>query len=538
MRALHKLGQLSLFALFCAISTLAQGSAYDDVTLMQSDALIRQIAPPVYAALGRYVVTVSGPGLIGYSSQIWLPCRVSVSCATKGVNLVKNLASVRYVDPSNSTGWSGADACAWITSAQNDLPSQGGQIVLIDGSYSSCAGGFTIGSANKPVTLRMGTTTLTVNAQVAVNFSNSHIIGVTGSAGSASNFAQGRSFPASTPVIALGPTLSGLENTTVEGVGINCNGVANSIGGEDVGAQEQSGFFYVTVQNCTKYGLWYEGINAQNSSGRGWVIAMAGGGAGTIGGYIHNVPSFRGVKDATFTTNDASTIGNQLVIDGSSGFYSDIHIEHGTNGIDIGPLNQSAGVLVENLTGGSSVPTLIKVENVSSNRVTLVNIIQNGSATTLNDAFRRITDTNTLIEFYDSNDANLAPFYIVGGQGLKVNSGTPMTSTGAGGTMASQGADINASNEVSSAHLGGAVAPGSALRWKITDQGRCTMSAGTCSAQSLGSTYSSAPVCFLTWTGTGTLTGILKVASTTTTVTPASTVGTDTAQVNWECHGN
>ena len=238
MRALHKLGQLSLFALFCAISALAQGAAYHDVAVVQTGGLIPKIAPSLDAGPGRYIATVSGPGLTGYSFVITLPCDVSASCTTKGINPVKNLASVRYVDPSNSIGWSGADACAWITSAQNDLPSQGGQIVLIDGSYSSCAGGFTIGSANKPVTLRMGNTTLTVNAQVAVNFSNSHIIGVTGSAGSGSNFSQGRFFPASTPVIALGPTLSGLENTTVEGVGINCNSIPNSIGGEDVGADQ------------------------------------------------------------------------------------------------------------------------------------------------------------------------------------------------------------------------------------------------------------------------------------------------------------
>jgi hypothetical protein len=70
-------------------------------------------------------------------------------------------------------------------------------------------------------------------------------------------------------------------------------------------------------------------------------------------------------------------------------------------------------------------------------------------------------------------------------------------------------------------------------------QGSCTMSSGACSAQTLGHTYNSAPVCTLTWTGTGTLTGILKVpGTTTTTVTPTSSVNTDTAQVNFTCVGN
>jgi hypothetical protein len=82
------------------------------------------------------------------------------------------------------------------------------------------------------------------------------------------------------------------------------------------------------------------------------------------------------------------------------------------------------------------------------------------------------------------------------------------------------------------------IEPTLSTRLKLTDQGSCTMSAGACSAQTLGSTYSAAPVCLLTWTGTGTLAGVLKVAATTTTVTPSSSNSSDTAQVNWACFGN
>jgi hypothetical protein len=74
---------------------------------------------------------------------------------------------------------------------------------------------------------------------------------------------------------------------------------------------------------------------------------------------------------------------------------------------------------------------------------------------------------------------------------------------------------------------------------RIADQGTCTMAAGTCSAQTLSHTYSAAPVCTGNWNGSGgALTGFLKFPSTTTTVTPASTVGTDTPQINWICFGN
>lgn len=81
-------------------------------------------------------------------------------------------------------------------------------------------------------------------------------------------------------------------------------------------------------------------------------------------------------------------------------------------------------------------------------------------------------------------------------------------------------------------------ASSSTAYFKIKDEGSCTMSSGACSAQTLGHTYTAAPLCFLQWNGSGTLTGILKAPSTTTTVTPASSVGSDTAVVNWFCSGS
>jgi hypothetical protein len=71
-----------------------------------------------------------------------------------------------------------------------------------------------------------------------------------------------------------------------------------------------------------------------------------------------------------------------------------------------------------------------------------------------------------------------------------------------------------------------------------TDTGTCTMSSGTCGNQNLSHTWAAAPKCTATWTGAGTLAGSIKIKSSTTTVTPASSNGTDTAQVNWVCVGN
>ncbi len=81
-------------------------------------------------------------------------------------------------------------------------------------------------------------------------------------------------------------------------------------------------------------------------------------------------------------------------------------------------------------------------------------------------------------------------------------------------------------------------APNMLFSAALVDQTNCTMTSGACSAVTLGHTYGAAPLCFATWNGTGTCTGILKAPSTTTTVTPASSVGSDTCHVNVICFGN
>jgi hypothetical protein len=68
--------------------------------------------------------------------------------------------------------------------------------------------------------------------------------------------------------------------------------------------------------------------------------------------------------------------------------------------------------------------------------------------------------------------------------------------------------------------------------------GTCAMTSGTCSAQSFSAGYSNTPSCTCSWNGSGTLTGLLKCANGVSSITPASTVSTDTAVVAWMCVGN
>lgn len=67
--------------------------------------------------------------------------------------------------------------------------------------------------------------------------------------------------------------------------------------------------------------------------------------------------------------------------------------------------------------------------------------------------------------------------------------------------------------------------------------GRCTMSAGACPAITFNVTWAANPGCVATWNGTGTLTGVVKAISTTTTLNISSSVGTDTAVMTYVCIG-
>ena len=318
-----------------------------------------------------------------------------------GLTQLKNLEGVQVVDNVNSQGWSGADACAWITSAQTALPSGGGSIIAY-GLNQTCAGGFTIGSGTKPVSLYLlSLTNLTVNAQLIVGGQSSHIYGVTGPSGVASGqttILQGGSFPASTAVILIGPT-SIITLSTVEGILVNCQNATNSIAFEDLFGEDQSGFSGDVAQNFTKYGFWYEGgggnSNIQNAIANNlWSLSSTSGSTAN-GFYFHNGNLTRG-DGLTAVSNGAVAQAAQIVIDGGSFIFGKLHAEQGTIGVDIGPVANTI-VELDGVTGAASVPTMVKIENVAGTRVILRNLIANGSTNTINDSLNssvgNITDS-------------------------------------------------------------------------------------------------------------------------------------------------
>lgn len=68
--------------------------------------------------------------------------------------------------------------------------------------------------------------------------------------------------------------------------------------------------------------------------------------------------------------------------------------------------------------------------------------------------------------------------------------------------------------------------------------GTCTMTSGVCAAITFATAFLNAPTCSVSWTGTGTLTGLLSSKRTTTGLQPTSSVNSDTAVVDWKCQGN
>lgn len=77
---------------------------------------------------------------------------------------------------------------------------------------------------------------------------------------------------------------------------------------------------------------------------------------------------------------------------------------------------------------------------------------------------------------------------------------------------------------------------GNISQWNGDYSGTCTLTTGACPAFNFQGTYAVAPKCTASWNGTGTFTGILKVASSTTQLTITDTVSESTGVVNWSCN--
>ena len=435
--------------------------------------------------------------------------------------------NIRCVDSANNAGWSGSTADAWLNAAIADLPATGGIVDArgLGATTQTIANTVTVGSSTREVTLLLDKMTqfnikATGGVAAFVLWGSNSIIATGGinPAGSRAQF-QVTSGANISNVIKTQPTtgavflIKGLSfgvqsGATITDSIINFTGAVQGsvIQDVNVGALFQANYTGLKVGFCSNLLI----INFNSTSVNQPAVFSA-----SVSQGIQNVVMIGGIL-VHQGGNPALTIdGTGGTLGATSGFTVMGTQFESNNTSDTGVLIKNAvNVHLEGLqfsvstNAGSDAIKIIDSATITGNIVADNIYMVNAWTHTINDTINNFTSTNSRITHY----------------ALAESSGNPQTNYWEGradGFEFSIGADGS-----------------KAKRFKLTDQGQCTMSSGACTAQPLGSTYTTAPLCTATWTGNGMLAGTIKITSNATTVTPSSSTATDTAQVNWFCFGN
>ena len=434
--------------------------------------------------------------------------------------------NIRCVDSANNAGWSGSTADAWLNAAIADLPATGGIVDArgLGATTQTIANTVTVGSSTREVTLLLDKMTqfnITATGGVAafVLWGSNSIIATGGinPAGSRAQF-QVTSGANISNVIKTQPTtgavflIKGLSfgvqsGATITDSIINFTGAVQGSVIQDVniGALFQANYTGLKVGFCSNLLI----VNYNSSS-----INLPAVFSANVTQGVQNVVMIGGIL-VHQGGNPALTIDGTTGAGATSGFSIIGTQFESNNSADTGvSIKNAVNVRLEGIQfscNGSCGTDAIKITDTASitGNIAVDNLYMvNAWTHTINNTINSFTSTDSRIAHYTlvESSGNKQTIYQEGRtDGFEF-------STGADGTKAK--------------------------RFKLTDQGQCTMNSGACTAQPLGSTYTTAPLCTATWTGTGMLAGAIKITSNTTTVTPSSSTGTDTAQVNWFCFGN
>jgi hypothetical protein len=511
--------------------------------------------------VGNYTVTVTaGGGTYSYSYSVTSPTPAFLS---------KRI----YADQQ-----AGADACRKIAAAWNQLPPGTSGIVDATGFAGAqvCGSNPFSGIGTKYGELWIcGATFQTTASWVIPSYIKIKSCGE--NIGTPIGGVQAvPGFPLNTPVIQF--SRSGTNfGIGVEYFTVNCFNQPGAIGIQNKAGQQGSHATGMMIQNCPGGGIDVETSGAQNSGPYfdNYIVndsACTNCSTSTVAATFKNLVTFRGVLGLSIVSSTALT--NAMAVD-TSGNFGNLEFEGEANGLIIGANLATAGVIVQG-TFCHHLTTCITISNANASGTGNINIDEIASDVTANLLVDQIA-TKTLTESGEGN--SLGWYHLGGGSPVAVCSSSQNVTCNFGSSGLSTNGSIKAFGVISAGSkptgslrgdLGaarssttGAVYLGSdgncyvvrassnvaqipagcgglqmLARFQITDEGQCTMTSGSCAVQSLGSTYLTAPKCFANWTGTGTLTGIIKVPSTATSVTPASSVRTDSAEVNWACFGN
>ena len=151
---------------------------------------------------------------------------------TPGYCQVKQINTAAYVDSTNFQGWSGSNAGDWINSALASLPSSGGKVLLIPGTYSVST------------TIRLSKSDLIVQClggRVSFNTSNGACrLNWTGPAGG-------------TVVNVDTANTSGIGGDGIDGLTINC--ASSAAIGLRIYSERNGRFKHTDVFDCTSFGV-------------------------------------------------------------------------------------------------------------------------------------------------------------------------------------------------------------------------------------------------------------------------------------------
>lgn len=219
-------------------------------------------------------------------------------------------------------------------------------------------------------------------------------------------------FSTNTAIVRLGSSAI-THGAQIEDLHIHGNDIANSVGVYSAWAQEQSGLSNVVVSHVTKYGIWWDGINTQNSFMHNIDVQTTTGSASTVPIFIDGALSFRGIFGATIIGASGVPVG--LRINGlTSGTFSNIHMETVTVGIEIGSSVASDGLVISNVVGGAGVTDVIKLTTLSS-RAVLLALTKNGATNMINDVANNTVITDSRVAEYTAGTGWAGPTRIIYG---------------------------------------------------------------------------------------------------------------------------
>ena len=200
-------------------------------------------------------------------------------------------------------------------------------------------------------------------------------------------FKAGGSFPTSTALVRIGDGAgSPTFNSLLEGVAIDCNDVAGSIGVMSNQCQEGSGLKNVRVTNFKATGISFSTSGCQN-----WTLSELGvlhTDSAAVGIDINASAGANKLTAISVNSNNATTSDNPGIrLVSSSAIMDKIHCERHVTGVSVG---NACNVVIIGINGSATVDALL---SASAPGVAAHDINQNSSTIAVNDIYNGVSFT-------------------------------------------------------------------------------------------------------------------------------------------------